>query len=101
ALTMWPNDRMDALFEATVGATEEAIVNAMVAARTMTGFRGYTVPALPHDRLPEILRRHQRLEEKRARRGFPRAHVFLIGRCRPDAPLRCALHFVSGACSRG
>jgi D-aminopeptidase len=60
-LTMLPNDRMDPLFEAVVGATEEAIVNALVAARTMTGFRGYTVPALPHDRLREILGRHGRL----------------------------------------
>ena len=62
SLTMLPNDRMDALFEATVGATEEAIVNALVAARTMKGFRGHTVLALPHDRLREILRRHGRLE---------------------------------------
>jgi len=61
ALTMLPNDRMDALFEATVGATEEAIVNALVAARTMTGFRGRTVMALPHERLREILQRHGRL----------------------------------------
>lgn len=57
-LGMLPNDRMDALFEATVGATEEAIVNALVAARTMTGFQGQTVAALPHDKLQEILRRH-------------------------------------------
>jgi L-aminopeptidase/D-esterase-like protein len=57
-LDMLPNDRMDPLFEATVGATEEAIVNALVAARTMTGFHGHTVAALPHDKLQEILRRH-------------------------------------------
>jgi len=57
-LGMLPNDRMDPLFEATVGATEEAIVNALVAARTMTGFHGHTVAALPHDKLQEILRRH-------------------------------------------
>jgi D-aminopeptidase len=62
ALTMLPNDRMDPLFEATVGATEEAIVNALVAARTMTGFRGRTVRALPHDRLRDILQRHRRLQ---------------------------------------
>jgi D-aminopeptidase len=61
SLTMLPNERMDALFEATVGATEEAIVNALVAARTMTGFRGQTVVALPHDRLREILKKHGRL----------------------------------------
>jgi L-aminopeptidase/D-esterase-like protein len=49
------------LFEATVGATEEAIVNALVGARTMTGKDGRTVHAIPHDRLREILRRHGRL----------------------------------------
>src|SRR5271154_6386319 len=43
ALQMLPNDRMDALFEATVQATEEAVVNALVAARTMTGADGHTV----------------------------------------------------------
>ena len=60
---MLPNDRMDALFEATVQATEEAVVNAMVAARTMTGPEGHTVEALPHDRLREVLRKHNRLAE--------------------------------------
>jgi len=67
ALTMLPNDRMNALFEATVGATEEAIVNALVAGRTMTGFAGKTVPGLPHDRLREILRRYGRLVEVEGR----------------------------------
>ncbi len=61
SLTMLPNDRMGALFEATVGATEEAILNALVAARTMTGIEGHRVVALPHDRVREILRRHGRL----------------------------------------
>ena len=56
-----PNDLAGPLFEATVGATEEAIVNALVAARTMTGKDGRTVHAIPHDRLREILRRHGRL----------------------------------------
>ncbi len=63
ALTMLPNDRMGALFEATVGATEEAILNALVAARTMTGIDGHRVVALPHDRVREILRRHGRRAE--------------------------------------
>ena len=57
-LVMLPNDRMGPLFEATVGATEEAILNALVAARTMTGINGHRVVALPHDRVREILRRH-------------------------------------------
>jgi D-aminopeptidase len=60
---MLPNDRMDALFEATVQATEEAVVNAMVAARTMTGPEGHTVEALPHDRLREVLKKYNRLVE--------------------------------------
>lgn len=62
ALEMLPNARMGALFEATVGATEEAIVNALVAGRTMTGHKGYTVPGLPHDRVVDLLRRHGRLQ---------------------------------------
>ena len=55
---MLPNEQMGPLFEATVGATEEAIVNALVAGRTTTGRGGKTVPGLPLDRLREILRRH-------------------------------------------
>jgi len=65
-LRMLPNERMNLLFEATVGATEEAIVNALVAGRTTTGFRGRTVPGLPHERVREILRRHGRLVEPTA-----------------------------------
>jgi L-aminopeptidase/D-esterase-like protein len=62
-LRMLANGRLNALFTATVEATEEAIVNAMVAAETMTGANGVTVPALPHDRLREILRRYNRLDD--------------------------------------
>jgi L-aminopeptidase/D-esterase-like protein len=46
-----------------VQATEEAVINAMVAARTMTGADGLTVPALDPDRLRELLRRYGRLTE--------------------------------------
>jgi D-aminopeptidase len=42
---------MDHLFDLTIEATEEAIVNAMVAARTVTGYRGYTVHAIDHAQL--------------------------------------------------
>ena len=56
-----PNDRINPLFHATVNATEEAIINALVAAETMTGINGNTVPALPTERLQEILRKHNRL----------------------------------------
>ncbi len=60
---VFPNDELDPLFEAVVQATEEAILNALVAARTMVGVNGNTAHALPHDRLREILRRYNRLRE--------------------------------------
>jgi len=62
-LTMLPNDRMNPLFEATVQATEEAIVNALIAAETMTGADGHTVIALPHDRLKQVMKKYNRLAE--------------------------------------
>mgnify|MGYP005834207411 CR=1 FL=1 len=66
-LEMLPNERMDALFLATVQATEEAIVNALVAAEAMSGVNGNVVHALPHDRLQHVLRKYNRLidDEKR------------------------------------
>ncbi len=54
---------IDPLFEATVQAAEEAVIDAMVANEAMTGRDGITVPALPHGRLAEILGRHGRLAE--------------------------------------
>ncbi len=60
-VSMVPNDDMNPLFDATVQATEEAIVNAMVGAETMTGFEGHTVMALPHDRLKLVLKKYNRL----------------------------------------
>jgi len=60
-LTMLPNDSMDPLFEATVEATEEAIVNAMIAAETMVGIDNHKAVALPHDQLREVLRKYNRL----------------------------------------
>ena len=60
-LTMLPNERINPLFRATEEATEEAIVNALVAARTMRGIDGNTVHALPHERLREVLRKYNRL----------------------------------------
>lgn len=56
-----PNDSMGPIFLAAVEATEEAIVNALVAAETMTGIDGYTVHELPHDRLHAALKKHGRL----------------------------------------
>jgi D-aminopeptidase len=60
---MLSNENMDPLFQATVEATEEAVINAMAAARDMTGDRGHLVKALPHDELREVLRRYGRLAE--------------------------------------
>ncbi len=60
-LKMLPNDLINPIFRATVEATEEAIVNAMVAAETMTGIGGNKVHALPHERLREVLRKYNRL----------------------------------------
>jgi D-aminopeptidase len=51
------------LFQATAQATEEAILNALIAAETMTGINGNTVYALPHDRLKQILKKYNRLIE--------------------------------------
>ena len=51
------NDLMDPLFTATVEATEEAIINALVDNHDMTGRDDHKVPALPHDRLREIFKR--------------------------------------------
>jgi L-aminopeptidase/D-esterase-like protein len=52
-----PNDLMDPLFTATVEATEEAIINALVDNHDMTGRDDHKIPALPHDRLREIFKR--------------------------------------------
>ncbi|MGE5616786.1 MAG: P1 family peptidase [Bacillota bacterium] len=60
---MLSNERITALFEATIQATDEAIVNALIAAETMTGFKGATVSAIPHDRVVEILARHGQLQD--------------------------------------
>lgn len=62
-IQMLPNERINQLFWATAQATEEAIINAMVAAETMTGYDGNTVYALPHDRLREALKKYNRLAE--------------------------------------
>jgi L-aminopeptidase/D-esterase-like protein len=58
---MLPNEKMTPLFQATVQATEEAIVNAMVAADTMVGADNHKVIGLPHDQLREILKKYNRL----------------------------------------
>ena len=60
-LKMVPNDLMNPIFAATVEATEESIINAMVAATSMTGIDNHHVTALPHDQLRAILKKYNRL----------------------------------------
>jgi len=55
------NDQLDPIFTAVVQATEESVVNALVAAETMTGQSGHRAVALPHDRLRDALGRYNRL----------------------------------------
>lgn len=62
ALAMLPNDRIDPLFQATIDATEEAVVNAMLAAQTMTGADGIRVFGLPGDRVVAALRKYNRMK---------------------------------------
>jgi len=62
SLTMLPNDRIDPLFQATIDATEEAVVNAMLAAETMTGADGIRVFNLPGDRVVAALKKYNRMK---------------------------------------
>jgi D-aminopeptidase len=55
-----PNDLMDPIFTAVVQATEEAIVNALIDNRDMTGRDNHSVPALPHNRTRELLKKYNR-----------------------------------------
>lgn len=57
-----PNDGIDPLFKGVVEATEESVVNALVAARTMTGANGYTFYGIPHEPLRALLKRYGRLQ---------------------------------------
>ncbi len=58
AATFLNDAKIDTLFQATIEATAEAVLNALVAAETMTGRDGNTLHALPHDRLQTIMLRH-------------------------------------------
>jgi D-aminopeptidase len=60
SVSMLDDERIDPIYESTVQATEEAIINALLAAKTMTGVDFLRVPALPHDRLREVLGRYGR-----------------------------------------
>ncbi len=62
-LKMLPNDLLNPVFGATVEATEEAVINAMIAATSMTGIENHHVNALPHDQLRAVLRKYNRLNQ--------------------------------------
>jgi L-aminopeptidase/D-esterase-like protein len=65
SVQMLPNDRMNPLFAATIQSAEEAVINSMVAADTMSGANGFTVKALPQDELERILKKYNRLVERK------------------------------------
>jgi len=60
-ISMLPNEQLNPLFLATVQATEEAVINAMIAAETMKGINDFEVIALPHEKLREVLKKYNRL----------------------------------------
>ena len=62
SLVMLPNDRIDPLFQATIEATEEAVVNAMLGAQTMTGADGIRAFGLPGDRVVAALKKYNRMK---------------------------------------
>ncbi|HSR14508.1 MAG TPA: P1 family peptidase [Gemmatimonadales bacterium] len=62
SVQMLPNTAINGVFTATIQATEESIMNAMVAARDMVGINGLRVPALPHDKVRALLGTHGRLQ---------------------------------------
>ena len=61
-LEMLPNEKINPLFEAATAATEEAIVNTMIAAETMEGVNGNKVYAIPQDRLIAIMKKYGRIK---------------------------------------
>ena len=62
-IEMLDNNAITPLFDATVEATEEAIINALVAAETMIGRDNHRVVSLPHDRLRAVLKKYNRLAD--------------------------------------
>jgi D-aminopeptidase len=60
-IEMVSNEDISPLFDATTLATEEAVINALVAADTMIGIDNHRVIGLPHDRLREALKKYNRL----------------------------------------
>ena len=63
-IKMLPKDKLDAIFAATVQAVEESIINAMIAAETMTGIENHKVMALQHDQLCAVRKKYNRLTDQ-------------------------------------
>ena len=63
-ISMLQNDHINPVFQATVEATEEAIINALIAGKDMTGHLGRKVAAIDHQLLMNILKNHKRLRER-------------------------------------
>jgi L-aminopeptidase/D-esterase-like protein len=61
-ITMLPNDQISPLFQATVEAVEESIINALLAAKTMTGINGNKIYELPEERLLQVLKKYNRIK---------------------------------------
>ena len=62
--TAWNSNMLNQLFKATVESVEEALINCLVAAETMTGADGLTVYELPEDRLQQLLKKYNRFNGK-------------------------------------
>ncbi|NUY79511.1 P1 family peptidase [Flavobacterium sp. MAH-1] len=62
--TALPKELMDSPYRAAAQATEEAIINALMAAETMEGFNGNTIYEIPKDKLREIMTKYGRMEKK-------------------------------------
>ena len=57
-----PNEQMNALFTATIEATEEAIINALFAGKTMVGMNGNTMFGLPVQKVVEVMKKYNRIK---------------------------------------
>jgi D-aminopeptidase len=66
--------KMDAMFTAVVQSTEEAVINTIVAAKTMVGADYWLIPAIPHDQLQDVLRKHGMLQTPGSPATSPAPH---------------------------
>ena len=89
-VAMVPNDDMNPLFLATVQIVEEAVVNALIAAKTMKGINDFEVDAIPHAKLQQVLKKYNRLGDLGSSifvlkgHGFSRADASVILLSRAD-----------------